>query len=317
MATYTDNFSTYGSSDGNLPTVSSNVWIDVDFGLYYIAASNYVRARVGSAHNNSAYNQTFTDDQYAECKIVGGTANNNTSWAGPAVRINTTNGAAYVLGYISQGASSFLRIFHYGGSGVSAQSTTYGLGAALAASDVIRLEASGTTLTAKLNGATVLTWTDSSLTSGKAGLHVYAWAANTDFYLDDWGGGDLGGSSAVINTVSDETPNNGQTGITIGGTGFGASQGTGNVYISPTDNVEDSSAVIQTVTSWGDTSITITAVQKHLGVNAPLYLFVKTGGGLSNESGHSVMFKQLGPITPRTYARAQAATVSGTGDVTP
>jgi len=126
-----------------------------------------------------------------------------------------------------------------------------------------------------------------------------------------------GGASVVISGVSDSTLYSGQTGIVITGTGFGASQGSGQVIVSPTDNVNDSSAVLQTVTSWGDTSITITAVQKHLAVNVPYYLFVKTDGAVSNESGFSVMYKFLGPITPRTFARAQAATLSGTGDVTP
>jgi hypothetical protein len=41
------------------------------------------------------------------------------------------------------------------------------------------------------------TWTDSTLTAGRAGVMIYAWAATTDYYVDDWTGGDLSGSSII------------------------------------------------------------------------------------------------------------------------
>ena len=80
-----------------------------------------------------------------------------------------------------------------------------------------------------------------------------------------------------------------QTGILVLGTTFEASQGTGTVIISPTDDVADAGAVTQTVTAWADTSITITAVRGSLGTGT-LYLFVTNNTGDSNASGYPVKF---------------------------
>jgi len=77
--------------------------------------------------------------------------------------------------------------------------------------------------------------------------------------------------------------------ITIPGGYFPASQGSGTVKISPTDNVADGSAVTQTVTSWADTSITFTTSRGVLG-SGPLYLFVTNNDGAYNTPGHPVMF---------------------------
>jgi hypothetical protein len=81
-----------------------------------------------------------------------------------------------------------------------------------------------------------------------------------------------------------------QTGISIIGAAFGAAQGT--LKICPTDNVADANAVSQTVTAWGDTSITFTAVAGtgSLGSGATSYVFVTDTGALSNASGYPVNF---------------------------
>jgi hypothetical protein len=98
------------------------------------------------------------------------------------------------------------------------------------------------------------------------------------------------GASVAIDSVSDATYTNGQTGIVITGSGFGASQGAGVVLISPTDDVTDVDAEAQTVTAWGDTSITFTAVRGSLAYNTTMYLFVKEDGGTSNAAGEPVSF---------------------------
>jgi hypothetical protein len=97
----------------------------------------------------------------------------------------------------------------------------------------------------------------------------------------------------------------------ITGLGFAQTQGTGSVIISPTDDVNDAAAVTQTVTSWATNSVTFTAKQVAMLVNAQCYLFVKSSFGLANASGWPVTFKFRGPITPRTILRAQSATVAG------
>ena len=78
---------------------------------------------------------------------------------------------------------------------------------------------------------------------------------------------------------------------TVTGTGFGASRGSGQVYICPTDDVDDANRVAQTILSWTDTSIVITAVRGNLNYNTNLYLFVVEDGGMSNPSGYVVQIK--------------------------
>lgn len=115
-----------------------------------------------------------------------------------------------------------------------------------------------------------------------------AWIATILYFRIGEGGSEP--EQVTIDSVSDLTLEDGQTGIEITGAAFGASQGSGKVIISPTDDVEDPDAVEQTVTSWGDTSITFTAVREDLPFGETLYLFVINDDGDSNESGEAISF---------------------------
>ncbi|HEY0684750.1 MAG TPA: hypothetical protein VGD45_20605 [Steroidobacter sp.] len=99
---------------------------------------------------------------------------------------------------------------------------------------------------------------------------------------------DAGGSSVTIDSIDDVTLTHGQTGVTITGTGFGASQGSGQVIVSPTDNVNDVAAIAQTITSWSDTSIDFTAVLSSFAFGATLYVFVVNDDDESNADGEAV-----------------------------
>ncbi len=118
-----------------------------------------------------------------------------------------------------------------------------------------------------------------------------------------------GGGSVTISLVSDTTLNSGQTGITLTGSGFGDPQGTGKVYISPTDNIADSNKVEQTVNGWGNTSINITAVRGSLSHSTNLYVFVlKDGGTLSNSTGYIVQFNPDRKLKVLVHSSAAGAT---------
>lgn len=108
---------------------------------------------------------------------------------------------------------------------------------------------------------------------------------------------DSGGTVPTITDASDENFFSGETAIPVIGTNFGASQGTGTVKISPTNNVADGSAVTQTVTAWTDTQVTITAAQGGLASNTGLYLFVTNNAGASNATGYSVQFGSVSPLS--------------------
>jgi hypothetical protein len=108
-----------------------------------------------------------------------------------------------------------------------------------------------------------------------------------------------------ITNAGDESFYNGETGVVITGSGFGASPGSGSVRICPSNDVNDAGAVTQTVTSWSNTSITITVVKGALGFDGPLYLFVRDNGAGSNSPGYGVQ------IAARPFIRETLVDLSG------
>jgi hypothetical protein len=148
------------------------------------------------------------------------------------------------------------------------------------------------------------TTTDSSLSSGSFGVIA---AGYPGFYGDDWEGGNLS-SGVTITDAGDETFLNGETGITITGSGFGSSQGSGFVKISPTNSIANGSAVTQTINGWGASSINMTAVRGALAYNTNMYLFVQDTGGLSNASGYVVQFLPDKKLKLLVHSSAASAT---------
>jgi 3D (Asp-Asp-Asp) domain-containing protein len=83
--------------------------------------------------------------------------------------------------------------------------------------------------------------------------------------------------------------------VTVLGSSFEAAQGAGSVRVCPTDNIADS-PVTQTVTAWGDTSVTITSVLGALTAGTTCYLFVTNNTGNTNASGYPVHFLVTPPL---------------------
>lgn len=98
----------------------------------------------------------------------------------------------------------------------------------------------------------------------------------------------IGSSNPDVTAVSDLYGGNVAT---VTGTGFGASRGSGQVYISPTDSIADANKVAQTILSWSDTSIVITVARGNLNYNTNLYLFVLDDNDVSNADGYVVQIK--------------------------
>jgi hypothetical protein len=148
------------------------------------------------------------------------------------------------------------------------------------------------------------TWSSSGATGDKTQTNSNStqeqpWMAYL-IALENPGGG---GSAPSITDAGDETYTNGETGIVIDGADFGASQGAGTVKICPTDDVNDANAVTQTITAWGDSQVTFTAVRSTLAVNTTCYLFVVNDDGLSNVAGYPVQIASDAPrpISLRPY----------------
>lgn len=103
---------------------------------------------------------------------------------GPAVRCASGSQNRY-FATINHAATSNLSLFKiFSGSGtlLNQWTVSYVAGATL------RLSVVGTTLTVTYNGSVVGTATDSSITSGSAGLYGSTPVLVTDF-LDNWSGG--------------------------------------------------------------------------------------------------------------------------------
>lgn len=102
--------------------------------------------------------------------------------------------------------------------------------------------------------------------------------------------GTIGATPPAITDVdTDELVQQGQTNVTITGTDFGATQGGGSVTFSPSDNISDGGAVTQTVTSWADTAIDVTAnFPGTVGIGATAYVFVTNDNSDSNATGFQI-----------------------------
>jgi hypothetical protein len=134
------------------------------------------------------YSGSFSNDQYAEAKITQvGSAGQR---MGVAVRAGF--GAGYIF-MVEGGAWGLSKLVSYGFTLLSSGSLT------LTANDVIRIEASGTTITAKRNGSVVTTAIDASHASGTPGIAGDGSAASGTYtLLDDWVGDDLTSASLQL-----------------------------------------------------------------------------------------------------------------------
>jgi hypothetical protein len=113
----------------------------------------------------------------------------------------------------------------------------------------------------------------------------------------------------IISNAEDETYFNGETGVVIDGTGFGASQGVGSVELN-TNSDGSGSSQAQTVTNWDDTQITITIIQGTLPTGT-LYLIITSNAGPSSQ-GYEVT---VAPAPTITDAQDEAFTNGETGVV--
>ena len=132
---------------------------------------------------------TFPDNQYAQATLAawGGVF---AQWAGPVVRMTGSKPTA-------TDTRSFYAYEAYDGGGASehrirkvvsgTQTVIWSAAhAAFANTDLLRIEVEGTTIRAYLNGVLQRTETDSSLTSGQAGV-----SSGSDVGLDDFEAGAL------------------------------------------------------------------------------------------------------------------------------
>lgn len=185
-AVYTDDFESY--SDGSLSGQGN--WTN---GLNAFAVGTVGEDKqIGSNTANSVtaliYNGNVENDQYAEITLDAVATGH---FLGVAVRLSGSG--ATLCGYGYYVSSTTQRIFRID-NGVKTNLGTAGA-ATLSGTVTLRLEVSGTTLTAYLNGSvdtgvgTSGTASATEYASGKTGISGYHNSGGT--YGDDWEGGDL------------------------------------------------------------------------------------------------------------------------------
>jgi hypothetical protein len=132
---------------------------------------------------------TFPDDQYAQ---MSGLAVPSGQWIGPSVRASGAGGdTGYVVIAFNNSGTRVLQLYQKISSSFTQLGSTYTVpGNVFNLSDVLRIEAEGTTIRVLFNGSEVISATDSGIASGNAGLQVFGDAVSAD----NWEGGSLAAS---------------------------------------------------------------------------------------------------------------------------
>lgn len=173
----TDTFT--GTNGTALTTYSAN-WV-LNFGNFAIT-SNAIRGNSASNISMAHWQaDTFANNQYAQ-----GTISSFSGAGSIGVAVRCASGAT-ATGYVFYTDTGSSYLFKY----VAGSFTQLATGSALANGNTMRLEVSGTTLSAFVNGAlwNSTTYTDSSISTGYAGLGAYSNV--TTMSLDSWEGGNL------------------------------------------------------------------------------------------------------------------------------
>jgi hypothetical protein len=148
-------------------------WINSAGGFGSLAINtNVVGTNSGAnADSEAVYDGgiTWPNDQYAEVVIttLGGAD------GGPCIRAGSGDGY-----FCTAFTGSTIELFRI--SGFAGIATYNGGGYSL--NDVIRIEAQGTTIRVKQNGVTRITVTDSSVASGKPGIHLFDGTMRVDTF---------------------------------------------------------------------------------------------------------------------------------------
>lgn len=168
------NSDTFDRSNGELvgATMSdgSGVWAsrDNNTGIHSVSSNTYL-STAGGWNNVPLYNTTMSASQGDQAAEVTYKGSGN---GGPVVRY--ASGAYYYLNVTASTFTIYYATSGYPGSSLGSASVSTVTG------DVVRLEIVGTTLTAYLNGVSQLSVSDSTLSTGQAGI----WLAFTQLYDD-------------------------------------------------------------------------------------------------------------------------------------
>lgn len=149
-----------------------------DIGVVGAGDEHEIQGNQGADEGYCYYSDTtFTGDQYSQLIISGSLTNNY--YIGVTVRSSSNNCYGF---YVDTDDWYLFELISGSWSEIASGSDTF------SNNDTLRLEVSGTTLTAKQNGSTITTQTDNSLSTGAPGVAFYDSGLSKG---DDFEGGDL------------------------------------------------------------------------------------------------------------------------------
>lgn len=175
------------SDNFNIVFLGGDNWTD-DIGAFGIINNTAYAAIPGAASQVLAHwsANSFNDRQYSQAAMV--TVSSTWQGSGPAIRVSAAGGyVAYAWG--TNNLSLVKMVAGSSSSALCNSVTSPYVG--VNAGDVIRIEADGSTITVKRTSgtpATLITCTDSSYSTGSAGIGAMD---NMHGSLDGWSGGNL------------------------------------------------------------------------------------------------------------------------------
>lgn len=178
----TDNFN---RSDENLD-VSAN-WTQIHDGDARVVSNQCNGASTNSDCVTKWVSDTFDDDQYSQAEFVSSAK--TYAYAGIGARL-TGAATASCDGYVFGATSTQVRLYRYdNGTKTSLADTSR----VVTSGNVLKIETSGTDIDCYDEATGVLSITDSTYSSGVAGV----WHTNNnDTLIDNWEGGNLGAAAA-------------------------------------------------------------------------------------------------------------------------
>jgi hypothetical protein len=143
--------------------------------------------------DNGAYwnANSFPNDQYSQCNVTDTSlpeGANGECGPGPMCRVATSAPRNLYRVVFGPGNTTNLFFEKYA---ADSYSPIAGFSVTINNGDLLKLQVQGTTLTAFVNGTQVATTTDSSVTTGPAGLAFSSCPAGSTVTFDNWEAGDL------------------------------------------------------------------------------------------------------------------------------
>ena len=138
--------------------------------------------------------ETYTSDQYSQIQLTSAQPSGG-QWIGTAVRSKNSGLDLYVGLYFANYGSPLLMLFKRSEGNFAQLGASYST-SALPAGTTLKLTAAGSSISFLLNGAAVITVTDTSLTGGAPAIMAYG-----PTQLDNWTGGNIGGGGGPSYTV--------------------------------------------------------------------------------------------------------------------